>query len=98
MQGPLQALLLMVLVACFQCTLRTMRKKEQMANVQESHPIMRYFGYSHLKGVLKDTSEKFYFLAYEIDQLLPNGPEKTVALRKLLEAKDAAVRSALDLL
>lgn len=28
---------------------------------------------------------------------IPDGPELTVALRKLLEAKDAAVRAALDL-
>jgi hypothetical protein len=73
-----------------------MRKKEKMVNPEEP-PIMRYFKYDHLKGVLKDTSEKFYFLAYEINELLPNGPEKSVALRKLLEAKDAAVRAALDI-
>ena len=29
--------------------------------------------------------------------MLPPGPETAVALRKLLESKDAAVRAALDL-
>jgi hypothetical protein len=60
--------------------------------------LLRYFEYAHLRsGTLRDVSRRFAELAYEVDELLPGGAEKTVALRKLLEAKDAAVRSALDI-
>jgi hypothetical protein len=59
--------------------------------------ILRYFSYEHLRpGPLKETSKKFSLLAAELVEELPAGPELTVALRKLLESKDAAVRSALD--
>lgn len=60
-------------------------------------PILRYFSYEHLQiAALKQISKRFALLAHELEQELAPGPEKTVALRKLLEAKDAAVRSALD--
>lgn len=59
-------------------------------------PILRYFSYTHLPAHLQVVSEKFYHLAMDIDNLLPMGAEKAVALRKLLESKDAAVRAALD--
>jgi len=36
-------------------------------------------------------------LAQVWEHFLPEGAEKTVAMRKLLEAKDAACRAALDL-
>jgi hypothetical protein len=58
-------------------------------------PIMRYFDHGHLPADLADVSERFASLANWCDQLLADGPEKSVTLRKLLEAKDAAVRSAL---
>lgn len=64
---------------------------------QES-PLLRYFDYRHLPaGPLRETAGAFAGLAERIDTTLPAGPEKTVALRKILEAKDAAVRAALDL-
>jgi hypothetical protein len=34
-------------------------------------------------------------MAHKVVALLPRNPERTVALRKLLEAKDCAVRAAL---
>lgn len=61
------------------------------------HPIMRYFEYKHLPEKLGQVSIHFFVVAERMDLTLPNGPEKSVALRKLLEAKDAAVRAALDL-
>lgn len=62
------------------------------------NPILRYFVYEHLpEGPLKETSKKFAALAADVDKTLPDGPEKSTALRKLLEAKDAAVRAALDI-
>lgn len=60
-------------------------------------PIIRYFAYEHLPPRLQDVSKPIGELAREMDRLLPDGPEKTAGLRKLLEAKDCFVRCALDL-
>ena len=65
-----------------------------MANPEQS-PIMRHFQYSHLPQKLQEVSAPFSKLAWELEDGLPPGPEKSVALRKLLESKDAAVRAAL---
>jgi hypothetical protein len=56
-------------------------------------PILRYFHYSHLPPVLQSASRPFCELALRIVATLPRNAERTVALRKLLEAKDAAVRA-----
>lgn len=62
------------------------------------NPILRYFAYDHLtRSPLRDVSKLFHDLAGTLDARLPDGPEKSTALRKLLESKDAAVRSALDI-
>ena len=59
--------------------------------------ILRYFAYGHLPdGALRTTSKKFCQFAYDMAEGLPEGPELTVCLRKLLEAKDCAVRAALE--
>jgi hypothetical protein len=57
--------------------------------------ILKYFEYSHLPNRLAYVSKPFHTLAHEIVDMTPEGPEQSVALRKLLEAKDAAVRAAL---
>ncbi len=60
-------------------------------------PLLRYFAFSHLpEGLMRETSRAFAVLAEGIVEGLPRSPERTVALRKLLEGKDAAVRAALD--
>jgi len=59
-------------------------------------PIMRWFDYSHLPEPQAEVSNLFADLAMTIEETLPVGPEKSTALRKLLEAKDAAVRSSLE--
>lgn len=60
--------------------------------------LIKYFSAEHLPlGPLRTTSIMFQTVAHTLDEFLPDGPEKTVALRKLLESKDAAVRAALDL-
>lgn len=56
--------------------------------------IIQFFAYSHLPPALQDVSQPFSVLAQRIMEL-PRNPERTVALRKLLEAKDAAVRASL---
>lgn len=60
-----------------------------------SEYIMQFFNYSHLPSHLQLVSEPFCALAAQIVATLPRNPERTVALRKLLEAKDAAVRAFL---
>lgn len=61
------------------------------------NPILKYFEYQHLPDDLRRVSHKFYSLAHTLSARLPNNAETSTMLRKLLEAKDAAVRSALDL-
>ena len=57
--------------------------------------ILRYFAYAHLPEHLQAVSAPFHALALQIVNEIPRNPERTVALRKLLESKDAAVRAAL---
>lgn len=68
--------------------------------------ILQFFAYQHLPPHLQAVSKPFCDLAHAIvggddafvdrvvmSTALPRNPERTVALRKLLEAKDAAVRA-----
>ncbi len=57
--------------------------------------IFQFFSYAHLPADLQEISKHFSLLAAKIIDTLPRNPERTVALRKLLEAKDAAVRAKL---
>lgn len=59
-------------------------------------PILHFFHYAHLPPKLQETSRSFFVLAKHIIQTVPRNPERTVALRKLLEGKDAAVRANLE--
>lgn len=61
-----------------------------------SNPILKFFVYSHLPPALAPVSARFCELATWIDSTLPDGTEKSTALRKLLEGKDAAVRAAVE--
>lgn len=61
----------------------------------EQDGVLRFFHYAHLPEVLRLRSEPFAKMARTIIDTTPRNPERTVALRKLLEAKDAAVRAAL---
>lgn len=57
------------------------------------HYLMQFFGYSHLPEHLQAVSKPFCELATLMVNTLPENPETTTALRKLLEAKDCAVRA-----
>jgi hypothetical protein len=57
--------------------------------------ILQFFAFEHLPTHLQDISRPFSEMATSIVETLPRNPERTVALRKLLEAKDAAVRAVL---
>ncbi len=61
----------------------------------EADPILQFFSYAHLPEALQARRKPFHDLASWIVETLPRNPERTVALRKLLEAKDAAVRAAI---
>lgn len=58
--------------------------------------MLKWFEFEHLPDHLKDTSRMFHSLATDIVTDIEPGPERTVALRKLVEAKDAAVRAKLN--
>lgn len=55
--------------------------------------MLAWFEYSHLPEHLQKVSRPFAELANVICSEVAPGPERTVALRKLLESKDAAVRA-----
>jgi len=59
-------------------------KQEQM---------LKWFAWEHLPLHLQAISKHFGVLAETLVIDIMPGPERTVALRKLLEAKDAAVRA-----
>jgi hypothetical protein len=66
-----------------------------MSGAQPEEHILQFFAYEHLPPMLQAVSLPFGQLAEDIVRILPRNPERTVALRKLLEAKDAAVRAML---
>lgn len=61
----------------------------------DTDPMFQFFNWKHLPQELAAVSAPFGHLAGEIVQRLPRNPERTVALRKLLESKDCAVRAVL---
>ena len=63
--------------------------------MEPTEPIMQFFSFEHLPPHLQSVSRPFGELAAQIVTTLPRNPERTVALRKILEAKDAAVRALL---
>jgi ferritin-like protein len=66
----------------------------------DRHPatlgMLRWFEYAHLPEDLRTVSGLFYDLAHDVTALVPDGPELTTCLRKLLEAKDCAVRARIE--
>jgi hypothetical protein len=63
--------------------------------VNATEELLSFFSYEHLPHDLKTASEPFCVLARSLAATLPENREKTVALRKLLEANDSAVRAVL---
>lgn len=59
----------------------------------KQNEIMKFFEYEHLPGYLKEASKQFALLAEWMSLNLPDNAEKSAGLRKLLEAKDCAVRA-----
>ena len=57
--------------------------------------MLQFFEYAHLPLHLQEVSRWFHDVAEMTVEQLPSNPERTAALRKLLEAKDCAVRAVL---
>lgn len=57
--------------------------------------LLQFFEYGHLPAHMQDTSRMFHELAHAMVASLPRNPERTMALRRLLEAKDCAVRAVI---
>lgn len=61
--------------------------------MESPDPMLQFFQFAHLPPHLQVASKPFCDLAVLITDTFPRNPERTVALRKLLEAKDCAVRA-----
>jgi hypothetical protein len=65
------------------------------AQRESGERMLEFFKFLHLPPSLQTVSMWFATLAVTLVRELPQNPERTVALRKLLEAKDCAVRARL---
>lgn len=67
-----------------------------LAGIEGRHPSVKHFGplfaYGHLPPHLRGLSELFAVMAAKTMSMCQDGPELSAALRKLVEAKDCAVR------
>lgn len=61
----------------------------------DSHELLQFFEFTHLPHHLQVVSRPFAELAHQVVAVCPVNPETTTALRKLLEAKDCAVRAVI---
>ncbi len=52
-----------------------------------------YFEYDHLPAEMQQVAKPISYLAHLMEDTLPDGPEKSAGMRKLLEAKDCFVRT-----
>lgn len=57
-------------------------------------PILQFFTYDKSQPI-PGISQPFCELAFRMVTILPRNAERTIMLRKLLEAKDAAIRAVL---
>jgi hypothetical protein len=64
-----------------------------MTTGEEGKYLMQFFNYEQLPATLQAVKKPFCELARHIEATLPNNPQKTAALRKLLESMDCAVRA-----
>jgi hypothetical protein len=58
-------------------------------------PMLQFFKYEHLPEKLRVISAPFGKLAHDMVEKLPRNAERSAGLRKLLEAKDCAVRAVI---
>lgn len=70
-------------------------KTNQGSAQMESDPLIQFFAFEHLPPHLREISEPFGALADAIVAALPDNKDRHKSLRRLLEAKDWAIRSRL---
>lgn len=58
--------------------------------------VAKYFAFGHLPEKLQAVSKPVGELAAHMEATLPDGPEKSAGMRKLLEAKDCFVRASME--
>jgi len=68
-------------------------RREDARILMTTEPLIQFFATDHLPDHLAEVAVPFCELAHRIVLKLPRNPERTTALRKLLEAKDCAVRA-----
>jgi len=80
-------------------------RNEALKGVPEIEPkpqdpaakLLKWFSYQHLaKEEVRAVSRRFSIMAQMIIESMPPCAERTACMRKLLEAKDCAVRATLD--
>lgn len=69
---------------------------EKPCQPSPSERLLEFFRWEHLPEHLRSPSQRCGELATWVQENVPDGAEKTVGLRKLLEAKDCFVRAVLS--
>lgn len=72
------------------------RLAREFGEAWQDEPILKFFSFHHLPAKLQAVSKPWCHLAYHTVATVARSAERTVALRKLLEGKDAAVRAAMS--
>lgn len=100
--AALQSMIDVGLVFVNAAFLLQMTDEEESAVAQEhttttttKEPTLQFFAYEHLPPALRAVSQPFGDLARSLVATLPRNPERTAALRFLLQAKDCAVRASI---
>lgn len=71
------------------------REHGDFAERWQGEEMLRYFAFhEEPEGPARETARMFCHLAFMVVRTVPRDAERMVALRKLLEGKDAAVRAA----
>ena len=69
--------------------------EDEKVSLNAQYPVLDYFKYDHLPPFLQELSKPFHDLAWSIPTEGKSFFEVTECLRKLIEAKDCAVRCVL---
>lgn len=69
--------------------------EEQLVEAERDLPVRKFFSYAHLPPHLASGSRPFCELAYHVIATIKRTAERTIALRRILDAKDQAVRCLL---
>jgi hypothetical protein len=91
------------LLEAYDCVLRSGRSEPDGVQYEQrsarehvsAQNLLAFFQFEHLPEHLKQCSREFFELANELADMLTANAESITALRKVLEAKDCAVRSLL---